>query len=114
MECLERGHQLFETGKFEKSRDAYLDGLCHLGELPSDPDERMSQSIGAELSSSLADCHANLGDFNWALDAADYAIRLLSAAEQDSNGTRRLCAVPSLLGRRARAHPFVGRQGNRR
>ncbi|MCX7176029.1 MAG: hypothetical protein NT159_19315 [Proteobacteria bacterium] len=109
MECLKRGHQLFETGNFEESRDVYLDGLCHLGELPSDSDERMCRSIGAELSSSLADCHANLGDFGWALDATDRAIRLLSVAEQDSNGTRRLCAARD---RRAFYLAWMGRCDN--
>lgn len=93
MECLERGHQFFEAGNFEVSRDAYLDGQRHLGETPLDSDEKMSQSIGAELSASLADCHANLGDFKAALDAADQAIRFLAPAEHDSNDIRRLCAA---------------------
>jgi tetratricopeptide (TPR) repeat protein len=104
MAHLEAGHRQFDFGQYEAARAAYLCGIESLGAKGCAPNIRCS--LEAELSLSLSDCHANLGDFDLALPATDEAIALLEASLPEQNATRRLLAAQE---RRAFYLSWMGR-----
>jgi len=69
---LSLGHYHFDAGKYGEALHHYREA-----KLPSNTEAY----IAAELAASMADCHANLGELDQAVQATDRAIALLSLAD---------------------------------
>lgn len=74
---LSLGHYHIDAGKYDQA-------LHHYRETERFLPSTAETYLAAELAASMADCHANLGELNQALQATEHAIALLSLASGEN------------------------------
>lgn len=103
---LARGHQLFDQGRFSDALDVYAIADAALQLLSGVIGDSPRLTLHAAIATSIADCHANLGNFDLAIAATNDALDRLKTAGHHWQRCRRQLLVSD---RRAFYLAWMGR-----